>query len=83
MTPPGGGAGDLLELPSVAGDLDGLPRGARDYATPEGLGEWAVSFPESDNAGVAAGIVHDVAGYRRLNPSAVDDLLIALRYRLR
>ncbi len=83
VTPPGGGAGDLLELPSVAGDLDGLPRGARDYATPEGLGEWAVSFPESDNAGVAAGIVHDVAGYRRLNPSAVDDLLIALRYRLR
>ncbi len=78
-----GAASTAVDLTSVAATLAGAPRGVVQYGNnPKSLGAWTVAFREADNAAVAVGTVVNAAGHLRLNPAAVKDLLVAIRYKV-
>jgi hypothetical protein len=81
VTPPGG-APRAVELTSAAGVFDGMPHGAITWAAPQGLGDWSIAFVEADNAGASPTVVTEVDGHRRLDADAIDDLLVAIHYRV-
>ena len=82
VSPPSGPA-QSVELASTT-ELGGLPHGIAQYgsSSPRPTGAWSVLFDEADNAAVAAGIVIMVNGRRRLNPAALRDLFVAVRFKL-
>jgi hypothetical protein len=82
VTPPGGG-GASLAMPGAPEAFAGMPHGGVGYgASPEALGAWSVAFREADNVGVSPTLVVEVDGHRRLDPAAVTDLIVAVRYRV-
>jgi hypothetical protein len=82
VTPPGGSA-QAVDLTSSPDSFDGLPHQAVSFgASLKSTGTWTVAFLESDNAGVAPGVIIDVNGRRRLNPAVVRDLVVAVRFKV-
>jgi hypothetical protein len=82
ITPPTGSP-QVAELVSTAGEFGGLPHDDVSYGTSlRTTGDFTVSFIEADNAGVAPAVVIDVGGRRRINPAAVRDLFVVVRYKV-
>ena len=81
LTPPSGTA-QSTDLTSSA-EFGGLPHGIVNYGTsPKPTGDWTLLFDETDNTAVAAGVVITVNGRRRLNPAAIRDLFVSVRFRV-
>lgn len=78
---PGDVVAASIDLEGTNAEL-GLPHGVHSYSTTwKDLGAWTVAFQESENEEVAEGVVVEMAGHRRLSPSAVQDLIIVFRYK--
>ncbi len=79
---PGGGEPPAVELHGVEGAFGGLPHGRHGYGgASRDPGDWVVTFRAADNAGAAPSVVRRVDGRPRLDRSAVEDLVLVLRYR--
>jgi len=80
---PGGGAAQSIDLQSVNAEMGGLPHGGHGYGNAtKDPGDWVITFKEADNAAAAPSAVSGVNGHQRLNPAAVEDLILVLRYKV-
>jgi hypothetical protein len=84
VTPPSGAASSV-DLTSIPAQFGGLPHAIANYGTSSSKppGTWTLLFDEADNpTATAAGVVITVNGHRRLNPAAIRDLFVAVRFRV-
>ena len=70
-----------MDLPSDAA-YGGLPHGSLALAPAAAPGTWTFAFREADNSGASGTIVATTDGHRRLDPSAVRDIVVVVRYQV-
>ncbi len=82
VLPPGDDEGREIKLEITDDEFGGLPHGPCSFdSNGFNVGAWSIQFREVDDR-EAEGVVIDVAGHKRIDPEAVNDLLIVLRYRV-
>jgi len=81
LTSPGG-TGTAVDLVSTVEAFDGVPHAVVSLTGGGTLGDWMVEFREEDNAAASGTVIVEQDGHRRLAASAVQDLIIAVRYRV-
>ena len=80
---PGDAAGQQVELQSVPTELGGLPHASHSYGNAtKAPGTWVVAFEEAVGAEAAPSAVVSVGDHWRLDPAAVQDLILVLRYKV-
>lgn len=85
VTAPGEDAQQPIDLESIDTEYGRLPHGGLGYGEKtkvKDLGDWIVTFKEADNEAAAPSVVYGVNDHKRLNPSAVEDLIMMLRYKV-